>query len=147
MDEKIKIYYDSKTNYICDRYPSDISHTDTSPFIEVDQTTYNETLCVPYGKIWAVKDNTLSIVDDENIISSNKYKNEEIMNKINDNKMYLESTDYIVTKLAEAQIEDSENFIALKAKYADILAKRKEARDEINSLSESLAQLETLTNS
>lgn len=91
-------------------------------------------------------DNKLSAVD------RTEYRN-KISKLINDkykvyqDRQYLTDTDYIVTKLAEAQIEDSENFIVLKTKYADILAKRKEARDEINSLSESLAQLETLTNS
>ena len=47
-------------------------------------------------------------------------------------KAYLESTDYISNKLIEA-IDDAE-LQDLKEKYADVLARRREARARINEL-------------
>lgn len=50
-------------------------------------------------------------------------------------KAYLNETDYVVSKLQESQLVDSEeDYQALKAKYTDILKKRKEARTKINEL-------------
>ena len=50
-------------------------------------------------------------------------------------KKYLSDTDYIVLKIAEAVAEsDSEAVEAIKAEYAEQLAKRKQAREKINEL-------------
>ncbi len=48
---------------------------------------------------------------------------------------YLADTDYIITKLNEAQIEGTDDFISLKAKYADILTKRRLTRERLKTLS------------
>jgi hypothetical protein len=53
--------------------------------------------------------------------------------KIAEYKKYLQDTDYIVLKIAEAQSE-SGDITALRTEYAEQLAKRKEARNEINKL-------------
>ena len=55
-------------------------------------------------------------------------------NEINEYKQYLAQTDYVISKLNEAKIEDETLFESLKVKYADILNKRKEARAKINEL-------------
>lgn len=50
-------------------------------------------------------------------------------------KKYLSDTDYIVLKLSEAVAEnDTETVEAIKAEYAEQLAKRKQAREKINEL-------------
>ena len=49
-------------------------------------------------------------------------------------KQYLSDTDYVITKLNEAKIEDEELFNSLKTEYSDILVKRKKARARINEL-------------
>ena len=49
-------------------------------------------------------------------------------------KQYLTDTDYVITKLNELKLEDEDEYETEKAKYADILAKRKECRSKINEL-------------
>lgn len=49
-------------------------------------------------------------------------------------KQYLADTDYVITKLNELKLEDEDEYETEKAKYADILAKRKECRSKINEL-------------
>ena len=132
--EKIKIYYDKETGYLCNRYPKDIEVKKDTPFIEVDEEEADKTYCVEYGKFWAVSDNKLVKVDDVEVINSQEYKNMLKETEIDSLKQYLTETDYVITKLNEAKIEDEELFNSLKAEYSDILAKRKEARAKINEL-------------
>ena len=49
-------------------------------------------------------------------------------------KNYLSSTDYVIAKLNELKLEDDEEYENAKAEYAEVLAKRKEARVKINEL-------------
>ena len=58
---------------------------------------------------------------------------QEKARKIAEYKKYLDNTDYIVLKIAEAQSEGND-IAALRMEYAEQLAKRKEARSEINKL-------------
>ena len=132
--EKIKIYYDKETGYLCNRYPKDIEVKKDTPFIEIDEEEANKTYSVQYGKFWAVKNGELCIVDDLEVINSDEYKNMLKEQEIIFLKQYLSDTDYVITKLNEAKIEDEELFNSLKTEYSDILAKRKEARAKINEL-------------
>ena len=132
--EKIKIYYDKETGYLCNRYPKDIEVKKDTPFVEVNEEEANKTYSVPYGKFWAVKNGELCIVDDLEVINSDEYKNMLKEQEIIFLKQYLSDTDYVITKLNEAKIEDEELFNSLKTEYSDILAKRKEARAKINEL-------------
>ena len=132
--EKVKIYYDKETGYLCDRFPKDIEVKEDTPFIEVSEEEAHKTYCVEYGKFWAVRNNKLVKVDDLEVINSQEYKDILKENEIDSLKQYLSETDYIITKLNEAKIEDEELFNSLKTEYSDILAKRKEARAKINEL-------------
>lgn len=132
--EKVKIYYDKETGYLCNRYPKDIEVKKDTPFIEVDEEEADKTYCVEYGKFWAVKNGELCIVDDLEVINSDEYKNILKEQEIILLKQYLSDTDYVITKLNEAKIEDEELFNSLKTEYSDILVKRKEARAKINEL-------------
>lgn len=136
--EKIKIYYDKETGYLCNRYPKDIEVKKDTPFIEVNEEEADKTYCVEYGKFWAVRDNKLVKVDDVEVINSQEYKDMLKENEIDSLKQYLSETDYIITKLNEAKIEDEELFNQLKIEYSDILMKRKEARTRINELETNL---------
>ena len=127
-----KVYYDKKTGYLCNRYPKDIEKTDDSPFIEVDDDIEEQTYAVEYGKFWKVVDGSLVIGDDVEIQATQEYKDLVRYNEINEYQQYLNDTDYVITKLNEAKIEDEELFNSLKEKYAEILTKRKEARAKIN---------------
>ena len=131
---KIKIYYDKKTGYLCNRYPKDIEKTDDSPFIEVEEDLAEQTYAVEYGKFWKVVDGSLVIGDDIETQATQEYKDLVRSNQINEYQQYLNDTDYVITKLNEAKIEDEELFNSLKEKYAEVLTKRKEARAKINEL-------------
>lgn len=129
-----KVYYDKKTGYLCNRYPKDIEKTDDSPFIEVEDDIEEQTYAVEYGKFWKVVDGSLVIGDDIETQATQEYKDLVRYNQINEYQQYLNDTDYVITKLNEAKIEDEELFNSLKGKYAEILTKRKEARAKINEL-------------
>lgn len=76
------------------------------------------------------------------------YENGKISEKINESekqkvekasqimsyKSYLDSTDYVISKLNELKLEDEEEYEKAKEEYNDVLAKRKEARSKINEL-------------
>ena len=129
-----KVYYDKKTGYLCNRYPKDIEKTDDSPFIEVEEDLAEQTYAVEYGKFWKVVNGSLVIGDDVETQATQEYKDLVRSNEINEYQQYLNDTDYVITKLNEAKIEDEELFNSLKEKYAEILTKRKEARAKINEL-------------
>lgn len=129
-----KIYYDKKTGYLCNRYPKDIEKTDDSPFIEVEDELEEQTYAVEFGKFWKVVDGSLVIADDIETQATQEYKDLVRSNEINEYQQYLNDTDYVITKLNEAKIEDEELFNSLKEKYAEVLIKRKEARAKINEL-------------
>ena len=129
-----RIYYDKETGYLCNRYPKDIEKTDDSPFIEVEDELEGQTYCAEYGKAWKVVNGSLVIADDIETQETQEYKDFIKRNEINEYKQYLAQTDYVISKLNEAKIEDETLFESLKVKYADILNKRKEARAKINEL-------------
>lgn len=136
-----KIYYDKETGYLCNRYPKDIKKTDTSPFIEVDDKDYEETFACPYGLFWAVKDGALKLVDDVETQATEEYKTMVLNNEITELQQYLADTDYIITKLNEAKLEDDAEFEVMKAQYSEQLSKRKEARSKINELKKQLEEI------
>ena len=129
-----RIYYDKETGYLCNRYPKDIEKTNDSPFIEVEDELEDQTYCAEYGKAWKVVNGSLVIADDIETQETQEYKDFIKRNEINEYKQYLAQTDYVISKLNEAKIEDETLFESLKVKYADILNKRKEARAKINEL-------------
>ena len=129
-----KVYYDKKTGYLCNRYPKDIEKTDDSPFIEVEDEIEEQTYAVEYGKFWKVVNGSLVIGDDIETQATQEYKDLVRSNEINEYQQYLNDTDYVITKLNEAKIEDEDLFNSLKEKYKEVLIKRKEARAKINEL-------------
>lgn len=129
-----KIYYDTETGFICNRYPSCKPIKEDSPYIEVEDDEERKTYVVKTGYAWAVVNGKLTIVDDPNAQNSEAYKQMMKENQLAELKQYLADTDYVITKLNEAKLEDEEEFNTLKEQYADILAKRKETRVRINEL-------------
>lgn len=55
-----------------------------------------------------------------------------LKNRVNEYNNYLSQTDWVVIKISEAGVLDGDTD-QLKEKYADVLAKRKEAREFINA--------------
>lgn len=55
-------------------------------------------------------------------------------NEINTLKSYLNDTDYVISKLNELKLEDDDEYESARSEYAEVLVKRKEARNRINEL-------------
>lgn len=85
-------------------------------------------------------------------LDTEQYQNEkrlysDIPNEIQELKMYLFETDYVVTKLAELKIElDETEYEAELENYTETLNKRKQARADINTLEEEQKALEKALN-
>lgn len=134
MEENTKVYFQKSTGFICHRYPYYYEPENENDFITISIEEAEPTYQCPYGKIWAVKDGKPVLIDDEKVINTDEYKTEVKTNEIATLKQYLSDTDYIISKLNELKLEDEAEYEAEKAKYSDILKKRKEARVRINEL-------------
>ena len=134
MEENTKVYFQKSTGFICHRYPYYYEPENENDFITISIEEAEPTYQCPYGKIWAVKDGKPVLIDDEQVINTEKYKTEVKTNEIATLKQYLSDTDYVVAKLNELRLDDEEEYEAEKAKYSDVLKKRKEARARINEL-------------
>ena len=134
MEEKTKVYFQKSTGFICQRYPYSYEPENENDFIEISAEEAEPTYQCPYGKIWAIKDGKPVLIDDEQVINTEEYKAEFKANEIATLKQYLSDTDYVISKLNELKLEDEAEYEAEKAKYSEILKKRKEARARINEL-------------
>ena len=134
MEEKTKVYYQKSTGFICYRYPYHYEPENKNDFIEISAEEADPTYQCPYGKIWAIKDGKPVLIDDEQVINTEEYKAEVKTNEIATLKQYLSDTDYVISKLNELKLEDEAEYEAERAKYSEILKKRKEARARINEL-------------
>lgn len=133
--EKKKFYYNPTTYEIERRAFYDEVEDKDLPFIELTFEEWEEKLSsLSYGYKKVYLNGEIQEVLDENVINTIEYKNIQKEWEIKKLKRYLSDTDYVITKLNEAKIEDDELFNLLKTEYADILAKRKEVRVRINEL-------------
>ena len=133
--EKKKFYYNPTTYEIERRAFYDEVEDKDLPFIELTFEEWEEKLSsLSYGYKKVYLNGEIQEVLDEKVINTIEYKNIQKEWEIKKLKRYLNDTDYVITKLNEAKIEDEELFNSLKTKYADILTKRKEARARINEL-------------
>ena len=133
--EKKKFYYNPTTYEIERRAFYDEVEDKDLPFIELTFEEWEEKLSsLSYGYKKVYLNGEIQEVLDEKVINTIEYKNIQKEWEIKKLKRYLNDTDYVITKLNEAKIEDDELFNSLKTEYSDILAKRKEARARINEL-------------
>lgn len=133
--EKKKFYYNPTTYEIERRAFYDEVEDKDLPFIELTFEEWEEKLSsCNYGYKKAYINNEIVEVEDSEVMNSEEYKNTQKEWEIKKLKRYLNDTDYIITKLNEAKIEDEELFNSLKIKYNEVLTKRKEARIRINEL-------------
>ena len=133
--EKKKFYYNPTTYEIERRAFYDEVEDKDLPFIELTFEEWEEKLSsLSYGYKKIYLNGEIQEVLDEKVINTIEYKNIQKEWEIKKLKRYLSDTDYVITKLNEAKIEDEDLFNSLKTEYADILAKRKEARARINEL-------------
>ena len=133
--EKKKFYYNPTTYEIERRAFYDEVEDKDLPFIELTFEEWEEKLSsLSYGYKKVYLNGEIQEVLDEKVINTIEYKNIQKEWEIKKLKRYLSDTDYVITKLNEAKIEDDELFNSLKTEYSDILTKRKEARARINEL-------------
>ena len=133
--EKKKFYYNPTTYEIERRAFYDEVEDKDLPFIELTFEEWEEKLSsLSYGYKKVYLNGEIQEVLDEKVINTIEYKNIQKEWEIKKLKRYLSDTDYIITKLNEAKIEDENLFNSLKTEYSDILTKRKEARARINEL-------------
>lgn len=135
-----KLYYDKETGFVSGRYPHNYKK-DEGVFIEVEDDVYEQTFSVSTGYIWKVENGAPVIVEDPDENSQKELKRMNLGNLLCDYEQYLADTDYIITKLNEAKLEDDAEFAALKAQYSEQLTKRKEVRSKINELQQEIALL------
>lgn len=133
--EKKKFYYNPTTYEIERRaFYNEVEDKDL-PFIELTFEEWEEKLSsLSYGYKKVYLNGEIQEVLDEKVINTIEYKNIQKEWEIKKLKRYLTDTDYVITKLNEAKIEDEDLFNSLKTEYSDILTKRKEARVRINEL-------------
>ena len=113
------------------------------PFIELTFEEWEKNLSVcKYGFKKAYINDEIVEVEDKEVQVSEEYKSLQKEIETTNLKNYLSETDYIITKLNEAKIEDDALFEELKTKYSDVIAKRKEARGRIKTLEQELSQQE-----
>lgn len=135
-----KLYYDKDTGFVSERYPHNYKK-DESVFVEVEDDLYNKTFSVDTGYIWKVENGVPVIVEDTDENEKRELKRINLNNLLCDYEQYLSDTDYIITKLNEARLEDDAEFETMKAQYSEQLSKRKEARSKINELQQEIASL------
>lgn len=140
---KKKFYYDENTGVIEITPFYNEEEEKNLPYIELTFEEWERELATcSYGFRKAYRDGKIIEVADEEVQASERYKSFQKEIEITNLKNYLSETDYIITKLNEAKIEDENEFRILKIKYADVIAKRKEARERIKALEQELSQQE-----
>lgn len=140
---KKKFYYDENTGVIEVTPFCDEQEEKNLPYIELTYEEWERELSTcSYGFKKAYKDGKIIEVADEEGQASEEYQKNIKETEVSELKNYLAETDYIVTKLNEAKIEDENEFRILKIKYSDVIAKRKEARERIKALEQELSQQE-----
>ena len=132
---KKKFYYDENTGVIEITPFYDEEKEKNLPYIELTYEEWERELATcSYGFKKAYRDGKIIEVADEEVQASEEYQKNIKETEVSKLKNYLSETDYIITKLNEAKIEDDALFEELKVKYADELQKRKEARERIKEL-------------
>ena len=138
-EEKKRFYYLEDGTIKVTPFHDELVEEDL-PFIELTFEEWEKNLSVcKYGFKKAYINNEIIEVADEEVQASEEYQKIIKKTEVSELKNYLSETDYIITKLNEAKIEDDALFEELKVKYSDIIAKRKEARERINTLEQELS--------
>ena len=140
---KKKFYYDENTGVIEITPFYNEEEEKNLPYIELTYEEWERDLSTcSYGFKKAYRDGKIIEVADEEVQASEEYQKNIKEIEVSELKNYLSETDYIITKLNEAKIEDENEFRILKIKYSDVIAKRKEARERIKALEQELSQQE-----
>lgn len=137
---KNKIHFNPQ-GWVCNRYPYDIPIDDETRYIEVDDEEYNASLSTAAFFAWRVVNGQLVNEEYTELTSEQKAEKHRLMVEceIAEHKQFLADTDYVITKLTEAQaVGDEAELSELHTQYNDVLDERKRRRALINDLEKSL---------
>ena len=138
-EEKKRFYYLEDGTIKVTPFHDELVEEDL-PFIELTFEEWEEKLSYcKYGYKKCYINDEIVEVEDKELQASEEYQKNIKKTEVSELKNYLSETDYIITKLNEAKIEDDALFEELKTKYADVITKRKEARERINTLEQELS--------
>ena len=112
----IKYYQDNDGNIFANPLSTD-------GLLEIETAVIN-------GKILPDHKNSDQYSSEIQAINNEKDK----LNQIAEAKSLLQSTDWVIAKIYETQLENADLVSGLLTKYADVIADRKQARATINSL-------------
>ena len=133
-EEKKRFYYLEDGTIKVTPFNDELVEEDL-PFIELTFEEWEKKLSsCKYGYKKCYINDEIVAVEDKELQASGEYKSLQKEIEITNLKNYLAETDYIITKINEAKIEDDALFEELKIKYDDELQKRKEARERIKEL-------------
>ena len=135
-----KYYYDSSTGIIEGHCFYDIPAEQNKPYFTITFLEWQNKM--QSGKLNYVKayiNNEIVEIPDPTKI--NEIRKTEIKEQIIEDEKYLTSTDYIIIKLQELQVEEDPTFATIKAQYATELQTRKDKRAEVNTLQTELQSL------
>lgn len=142
----MKFYYDENTRRVINHcyYDEDTESAKKGlPSFELTIKEWGDTLaCIPFAKAYFYRNGELLLEDDKEVMATAEYKRQIANEQIEKYERYLADTDYIITKLNEAKLEDDAEFETMKAQYSEQLTKRKEARSKINELQQEIALLQ-----
>lgn len=134
-----KIPYDQETG----RFPTWETHFDDLPLecegdcVEMAREEYTAKIYMGappmHYPVW--RDGKVEYEFDERY--RELYEGAKKADEIGELERYLEETDYVVIKMYEASIE-GQDLVPFKEKYADVLEKRREAREKVNAYKEGL---------
>ena len=138
-EEKKRFYYLEDGTIKVTPFHDELVEEDL-PFIELTFEEWEEKLSsCKYGYKKCYINDEIVEVEDKELQASEEYQKNIKKTEVSELKNYLSETDYIITKLNEAKIEDDALFEELKTKYADVITKRKEARERIKTLEQELS--------
>lgn len=138
-----KIYYNNN-GWVCERHPFYYPESEATGNLDVSEEVYSDTLITSEWYAWRVVNDKLVNEEYTELTVEQKIEKQKylINREIYEKKGYLTQTDYVITKINEAQAYgDEEEVAALKTQYAEILSERKECRTRINELEEQFKAL------
>ena len=133
--EKKKVHYDSATGIIDNVPLFEINNAlIKSPYFEVSDDEWVKYFSVsPTYTVFVYKDGKISTIPDPDHLS--EYADDRKKEEISNYHYILASTDYVIAKLQEISLTGTADELSeAKAKYADVIAKRKEAREKLAQL-------------
>ena len=138
-EEKKRFYYlEDGTIKVTPFYDEPVE--EELPFIELSFEEWEKNLSVcKYGYKKCYINDEIVEVEDKELQASEEYQKSIKETEVSELKNYLAETDYIIAKINEAKIEDDALFEELKTKYSEVITKRKEARERINTLEQELS--------